>query len=106
MVKRLREKFVIRLVEFVDVGAFHLPLVGTVTNLFKNWSRDQFGTLIPFSGDASGTTTDIFATMGNILRNAFVSAYMPRLENGAEAIEGLQFQPPEISDPISSGEAF
>lgn len=84
---------------------FWQALVGGVTNLFKNQPRDQFGTLIPFSGDASGTTTDILATLGNILRNAFVRAYLPKLQ-GDGAVEGMQFQAPEISEPVSSGEAF
>lgn len=85
---------------------FWQALVGDVTSLFKNHSRDQFGTLIPFSGDATGaTTTDIFATLGNILRNAFVRAYLPRLEGGQESVGGLTFQPPQISDPISAGDS-
>ena len=85
---------------------FWQALVGGVASLFKNHSRDQFGTLIPFSGDATGTTTtDIFATLGNILRNAFVRAYLPRLEGGQESVGGLTFQPPQISDPISAGDS-
>jgi hypothetical protein len=85
---------------------FWQALVGGVTGLFKNHARDQFGTLIPFSGDATGATSaDIFATIGNILRNAFVRAYLPRLEGGQESIGGLTFQPPEISDPISAGDS-
>ena len=85
---------------------FWQALVGGVTSLFKNHSRDQFGTLIPFSGDATGaTTTDIFATIGNILRNAFIRAYLPRLEGGQDSVAGLTFQPPPISDPISAGDS-
>jgi hypothetical protein len=81
---------------------FWQALVGAATSLFKNRSRDQFGTLIPFSGDLSGATTaDILTTVGNVLRNAFVRAYLPRLESGQESIQGLKFEPPEIKDPIS-----
>jgi hypothetical protein len=84
---------------------FWQALVGALTNLFKNQSRDQFGTLIPFSGDLTGTTTtDIPATIGNILRNAFIRAYLPRLENNDQSMNGLTFQAPEITDPISIGE--
>ena len=80
---------------------FWQALVGATTFVFKNHSRDQFGTLIPFSGDASGnTTSDILATLGNVLRNAFVRAYLPRLENGQDAVPGLQFDPPEFTDPL------
>jgi len=84
---------------------FWQALVGAATSIFKNHSRDQFGTLIPFSGDLSGaTTTDILATIGNVLRNAFVRAYLPRLEGGGESVEGLQFGSAELSDPISAGD--
>lgn len=84
---------------------FWQALVGTTTALLKNQARDQFGTVIPFSGDLSGaTSTDILATIGNILRNGFVRAYLPRLEGGEESIEGLTFGPPELTDPISVGD--
>ena len=84
---------------------FWQALVGGATSLLKNHSRDQFGTLIPFSGDASAATTaDIMAMVGNILRNAFVRAYLPRLEAGQETIGGITFQPPELGDPISAGD--
>jgi len=85
---------------------FWQALVGSATSLFKNHSRDQFGTVIPFHGDTTGTTsTDLVATLGNILHNAFVRAYLPRLEGGQESVGGLTFEPPPISDPISAGDA-
>lgn len=84
---------------------FWQALVGAATSLLKNQPRDQLGTVIPFSGDLSGSTsTDILATIGNLLRNAFVRAYLPRLEGGGESIEGLTFGPPELTDPISVGD--
>ena len=84
---------------------FWQALVGAVTRALTNIPRDQFGTKIPFSGDLSTTTsTGILQAVGNILRNAFVRAYLPRLENGTENVEGLQFAPAEITDSISAGE--
>ena len=84
---------------------FWQALVGGATSILKNHSRDQFGTLIPFSGDLTqSTSADILATIGNVFRNAFVRAYLPRLEGGGEAVEGLQFAPAELSDPISVGD--
>jgi hypothetical protein len=81
---------------------FWQALVGFATTVFKNQPRDQFGTLVPFNADATGTTsTDILATIGNLLRNAFVRAYLPRLEKGPQSIDGMNFQPPEITDPSS-----
>ena len=48
---------------------------------------------------------DLLATIGNVLRNAFVRAYMPRLENGQVVVEGLQFQAPEITEAVSASDA-
>jgi hypothetical protein len=83
---------------------FWQAVVGAVTRALTNIQRDQFGTKIPFAGDVSGTSTGILQAVGNILRNAFVRAYLPRLENGTEDVEGLKFEPGEISDSISAGE--
>jgi hypothetical protein len=85
---------------------FWQALVGAVAAIFKNQPRDQFGTMIPFSGDISGsTTTDILATIGNVLRNAFIRAYLPRLEGGGDSTDGLTFEPPELTDPLSVGDS-
>jgi hypothetical protein len=84
---------------------FWQALVGFVTQVFKNQPRDQFGTLVPFSGDNSTTSPDIMATIGNILRNAFIRAYLPRLEKSEQTIEGLTFEPPDISDAVSPSQA-
>jgi hypothetical protein len=81
---------------------FWQALVGFVTEVFKNQPRDQFGTLIPFTVDASGgASPDILATIGNILRNAFVRAYLPRLENPKATEERIIFEPPDISEAVS-----
>ncbi|HWF19007.1 MAG TPA: DUF748 domain-containing protein [Verrucomicrobiae bacterium] len=81
---------------------FWQALVGAATTLFKNQPHDQFGTLIPFTGDVTeSTNTDLLATIGNILRNAFVRAYLPRLQNSEQAIDGMTFSPPDLSSPNS-----
>src|SRR5690349_9465857 len=86
---------------------FWQALVGATTSVFKNPSRDQFGTLIPFTGDASrATSIDILATIGNLLRNAFVRAYLPRLQSGEPAVEGLKFEPPDFTAPVSTTESL
>ena len=85
---------------------FWQALVGATTSIFKSHSRDQFGTLIPFTGDATtGTATDVVATVVNVLRNAFVRAYLPRLENGQDSMQGLKFEPADLTDPISAVDA-
>jgi len=84
---------------------FWQALVGFATTVFKNHPRDQFGTLIPFTGSAEGkTSTDILATLGNLLRNAFIRAYLPRLEGRQQVLGGMTFEPPDISEAISPEE--
>jgi len=83
--------------------AFWQALVGAVSELLTNQQRDQFGTLIPFRGDLTkSTTADILATLGNVFRNAFVRAYLPSFEAG-EPAGPLQFDPPRFTDPVSPG---
>jgi hypothetical protein len=89
------------------VEFFWEALLGLATGVVKNHPRDQFGTLIPFRGTADGkTATDVLATIGNVLRNAFVRAYLPRLQGGGMEADGLQFEPPSIeqAEPGAGGE--
>jgi|KBSMisStaDraftv2_1062788.scaffolds.fasta_scaffold107318_2 hypothetical protein len=82
---------------------FWQALMGGLTTVLKNFHRDQFGTLIPFTADASGSTsTDILATIGNILRNAFVRAYLPRLETTEAEDQGLNFEAPSFTEELTS----
>jgi len=61
--------------------------------------------LIPFRADtSSSTTTDIIATIGNILRNAFVRAYLPRLEPDKSPENMLQFEAPSFTEELSTAE--
>jgi len=84
---------------------FWQALVGGVTSLLKNVPRNQFGTMVPFSGVASGTTSpDVLATIGNILRNAFVRAYLPRLEPGATVTENFAFQAPSFIEELATSD--
>jgi hypothetical protein len=62
------------------LGVFWEALIGGVTKVLSNPPRDQFGTVIPMSGELSSPDTDILATLGNILHNAFVRAYLPKLQ--------------------------
>jgi len=83
---------------------FWQALIGGTTAVFKNFSRDQFGTLIPFSGDTSGTTADILSTIGNVLRNAFVRAYLPRLQSGQAAAGEFQFGTPGFAESLATSD--
>jgi len=82
---------------------FWQALVGATTTIFKNQSRDQFGTLIPFAGEAQGTTkAAILATIGNVFRNAFIRAYLPRLDQNLNTNDDLHFgAPSSFSDSVT-----
>jgi hypothetical protein len=82
---------------------FWEALVGGAQQLLKNQNRDQFGTLIPFSGEVDGPKPSILDTIGNVLRNGFIRAYLPKLQNDEIVPErdGLKFDPPSLTDPIS-----
>lgn len=80
---------------------FYEALVEGAQNLLKNWRRDQFGTLIPFTGSVDAPQTDILATIGNVLQNAFVRAYLPRLDRGGyRDSSGLEFGAPSPVDGL------
>jgi hypothetical protein len=83
---------------------FWQAILGVTATVLKNQPRDQFGTLIPFRGDATAPNTDIMAMIGNVLRNAFIRAYLPRLQNRGLDAEGLQFEAPAVDAPISVGD--
>jgi hypothetical protein len=59
-----------------------------VTRIVRNYSKDRFGTKVPFSGTFQHPGPDIFATIGNAFRNAFVKAFEGKLEPGKK--------PPEV----------
>jgi Domain of Unknown Function (DUF748) len=83
---------------------FWQALLGVATGVLTNQSRDQFGTSIPFTGDLSSPNTDILTSIGNVLRNAFIRAYLPRLNNGTNGFDDMQFGPASITDPTSIGD--
>ena len=84
--------------------AFWEALVGAAAEILKNQRRDQVGTVIPLRGQVDRPSGDMLATVGNVLYNAFVRAYLPRLEGAAPDLDGLQFGPGEVTDPVSVGD--
>ena len=55
---------------FVDLAA----------NVLENQEEDQVAARIPFSGTIENPDADLFATIGSVMRNAFVSAFARSLE--------------------------
>jgi len=80
---------------------FWEALVGVATGILKNPPRDQFGTVINFKGDLTQPKTNILEILGNVLRNAFIRAYLPRLHGDVTQDDWLQFSPGSVSDPIA-----
>jgi hypothetical protein len=83
---------------------FWQALVGVTTQALKNQNRDQFGTLIPFTADLTGTKPDILAGVGNVLRNAFIRAYLPTLQRGTVETSDIEFDPPSPIDSLTTGD--
>lgn len=65
---------------------FWKAIVSGVTELFKNQEKDQLATIVPLSGNLEDPDVDIWSTIMNVLKNAFVRAFLPKLE-GAAGIE-------------------
>ncbi|MFN2541904.1 MAG: DUF748 domain-containing protein [Chthoniobacterales bacterium] len=56
-------------------------ILGGLTQIVRNYSKDRFGTRIPFSGTFEHPQPEIFTTVANAFRNAFVKAFEGKLEN-------------------------
>lgn len=52
-----------------------------VTSIFTNREQHQFATRVPISGRIDDRDIDTWQAIVNVLRNAFVKAYTPQLEN-------------------------
>jgi hypothetical protein len=55
-------------------------IVGAVTGLFTNKEKDRLATKIPLSGSFDDPSPDVWVTVANLLRNAFIQAIMPGLD--------------------------
>ncbi|MBP1473041.1 DUF748 domain-containing protein [Frateuria sp. MAH-13] len=56
-------------------------LASGVTWLFKNHEKDQFATKVPISGRIDSKDVGAWRAVINVLHNAFVQAYTPKLED-------------------------
>lgn len=82
------------------IGVFWEAILGVTAEVLENQPRNQLGTLIPFRGDVAGPRPDVFVTIGNVLRNAFIRAYLPKLQ-GRQQVEGMQFEPASLDEPAT-----
>ncbi len=56
-------------------------LIGAVNWVVKNKGKDQLATRVEFSGDLKDPNVDIWYIIGQVLRNGFIQALYPALEN-------------------------
>ena len=56
-------------------------LAGFAGQVFKNQSKDQVATKIPFEGRLDNPETDIWVTIINVLQNAFIQAIQPSIDS-------------------------
>ncbi|MCW3120012.1 MAG: hypothetical protein JWM28_4094 [Chitinophagaceae bacterium] len=56
-------------------------VVQTVAWVFKNHPKDQLATRISFEGDVKNPDINVWYLIGQVLRNAFIQALYPSLEN-------------------------
>ncbi|HTB51576.1 MAG TPA: DUF748 domain-containing protein [Ferruginibacter sp.] len=56
-------------------------LVGGVADVFKNQGKDQLATKVPIEGDTKTAQTNIPETVWELLRNAFIQALVPTIDN-------------------------
>lgn len=54
---------------------------GSVGQIFKNQPQDQVATKIPFAGNIDAPNTNLWYAILHILRNAFVQALQPAIDN-------------------------
>jgi hypothetical protein len=55
--------------------------VGGVGQVFKNQGKDQVATKVSFQGDFENPDTDVLSAIFNVLRNAFIQALQPAIDN-------------------------
>ncbi len=72
------------------LGVFWEAIVGTVTTLLKNQPKDRLATRIPIAGSYEGTDVGIWSALSTLLRNAFIRALVPKLDErvNLEEVDG------------------
>ncbi|RPI65647.1 MAG: DUF748 domain-containing protein [Ignavibacteriales bacterium] len=65
-------------------------VVGLVTEIFENQPKEQVATKVPFSGNFKDPSADIWATIGMLIRNAFIEALVPGIERSINLEEAKE----------------
>jgi hypothetical protein len=59
---------------------FWQAIVGTATTIFKNHPKDRLATKVPITGTFEKTDVHVWSAVGTLLRNAFIRALVPKLD--------------------------
>src|SRR5687768_4508197 len=70
-------------------------ILAGVVKIFKNQPKDQVATKIPVSGTIDKKGIDLWTTVGNVLRNAFVHAFSPTFDQTVGPSRNLTEDPKE-----------
>jgi Domain of Unknown Function (DUF748) len=62
------------------VEFFWKSVVSIFVELFSNQPKDRFATVIPISGSVDDPQADLWSTVINVIRNAFIKAFIPNFE--------------------------
>ena len=68
--------------------AFWQGIVGAIGEIFENQPKNQLATRIPISGTITDPKISVGEAMVNVLRNAFVKAFLPNLEHSVKPPKG------------------
>lgn len=66
---------------------FWHAIVGTLSTVLRNQPENQLATKIPISGSFGNTDVGIWTATATLLRNAFIRALVPRLDNSVKLEE-------------------
>ena len=66
---------------------FWHAIVGTLSTVLRNQPKDQLATKIPISGSFEGNDVGIWTAAATLLRNAFIRALVPKLDNSVKLHE-------------------
>jgi hypothetical protein len=72
-------------------------IVDVAANVLENRETDQVAARIPLSGAIDNPNADLFATIGSVLRNAFVSAFARSLE-GSISVRSVRENLKDVSE--------
>jgi hypothetical protein len=87
---------------------FWESFVAGVMKVFKNQPKDRFAARIPIEGNLDNPKADILQTLSSVLRNAFVKALSPRVDESIN-IESVKpekgARPPPVRDTTKNAKS-